>query len=186
MNMRWGWTLPVLTALVMGLPTGTVWSQYGPASSPMGGGAPAAGMADPAMLAAMQAQAMAAQQQAAYGPYAGPAMYGPPPGYPAQAMYAPQGMYQPGVQPVGYMMVAPGTPGMQAPGPFPAGQSPDVYGSYGSVPTDYAAAGYGQQGPGGYPPEGYGGGPGMGGPGMYDQGAMGGGGGPMGANGQYY
>lgn len=134
-------------------------------------------MADPAMLAAMQAQAMAAQQQAAYGPYAGPAMYGPPPGYPQQAMYAPPGMYPQGVQPVAYMMPA---QAMQAPGPFPAGQSPDVYGSYGSMPANY-----GQPGPDGYPPEGYGGGPGMGGPGMggpgmYDQGQMGGGGGPMG------
>jgi len=180
MNMRWGWTLPVLTALATVLPTGRAWSQGGAASPPATSGGPT--------TAAAAMPANAPQPAAAYGQYAVPMMYAPPPGYPAAmyapppgypaGMYAPPGMYPQGVQQAAYMPT-PATVGMQAPGPFPAGPTPDVYGSYGSMPSEYGAQGGGQPGygPPGYGPEGYGG---PGGQGMYDPSAMYGGGGQMG------
>jgi hypothetical protein len=194
MNMRLGWALPLLSALVTVSSAGRVWSQVGPMGGAGPGASPAYGMMDPAMMAAMQAQAYAGGPQAGgYGPYAMP------------AMYAPQGM-QPGVQPVAYMPMPGGAPGMMPPsaGAMPMGATPDVYGSYGYMPQQFGAAapgggpvGYGGQG---YPPEMYAGG-GPGGPGgqpmypgggpcgppgqpMYDQGG-GYGGGPMGGNCQF-
>ncbi|HEY2413631.1 MAG TPA: hypothetical protein VGI40_15380 [Pirellulaceae bacterium] len=184
MNMRVGWTLATIAALEMALAAGPAWSQGGPNNTAAGGAAGAQAAAagtDPAALAMAQAyqaqayqmqayQMMAAQQAAMYGPAA---MYGQP------AMYA-----QPGMQPVAYsqgpasVMVQP-----QAPGPFPGGATPDVYGAYGYAPTDYGAPGgqpgYGQPGaapsygPGGAPgygPDGYGGAP------AYDQSGYAGGG----------
>ena len=193
MNMRWAWTLPVLTTLATALVTAQARAQGGPA--PPWAGAP--GMMapqqpgygfDPAMMAAMQAQAA-------------PGMYAPPAGYQSASMFMsagafpqgaayPQGpMYQQGpypVQPVAYMA------GPQAPGQFPAGPMPDVYGSYGSVPTEYGPPGGASPaynspayGPPGYGPEAYGqpmnGAPGYGGPGNGGPGN----GGPMGGPCQY-
>ncbi len=200
MNMRLGWALPLLSALVTVSLAGRAWSQGGPMGGGGPGGSPAYGMVDPAMMAAMQAQAYAGGPQAGgYGPYAMPAMYSP-------AMYSPQGMPQ-GVQPVAYMPMPGGAPGMMPPGAgaVPMGASPDVYGSYGYMPSQSGAAAPGG-GPAGYggngfPPEMYaGGGPGGppgqsmypgGGPGgppgqpMYDQGGGYGGGGSMGGNCQF-
>jgi hypothetical protein len=95
--------------------------------------------------------AMPAPMQAGYAQMAPQGMYAPPVGY-APAMYA-----QGGIQPGAY------------PGPMPGAALPDVYGSYGYMPVEfatqphmppgygtanYAAAMYGQPGAG--PPPGYG------------------------------
>jgi len=186
MNMRVGWTLAAMAALEMALAAGPAWSQGGPNNTTAGSQA-APASTDPAALAMAQAyqaqayqaqayqmqayQMMAAQQAAMYGPAA---MYGQP------AMYA-----QPGMQPVAYsqgpasVLVQP-----QAPGPFPGGAAPDVYGAYGYAPTDYGQPGYGQPNNGqpGYGPPGYGPDPyagGAGGAPAYDQSGYAGGG-PMG------
>jgi hypothetical protein len=189
MNMRVGWTLAAIAALEMALAGGPAWSQGGPNNTASGGAAgaqAAAAATDPAAVAASNPAALAMAQAQAYQMMMAQqaAMYGP-------AMY-PQGM-----QPVAYM------PAMQsqAPGPFPGGTSPDVYGAYGYVPMDYGAASYGQPGyspgygpPGYSPPGGPGGGPSYGPEGYagapaYDQSGYGGGpmggmgGGPMGGNG---
>src|SRR5205823_332432 len=105
MNMRWAWTLPVLSALSATSITGSLWAQgFAP---PMG-----------AMPAPMQA--------AGYAPSMAPQMYAPPAGY-APAMYQ-----QAGMPPVGYM-----APPQGAVLPQSAGL-PDVYGSYGYMPVDFA------------------------------------------------
>jgi hypothetical protein len=179
MNMRWAWTLPVLTTLATALVAAQARAQGGPA--PPWAGAP--GMAgtpgmttpqqaaygfDPAMMAAMQAQAAPGMYAPPAG-YQGASMFMPPGAFPQGAAY-PQGpMYQPNsgypVQPVAYMA------GAQVPGPVPAGPMPDVYGSYGSLPSEYGppGGGAGAYGPPGYGPEAYGqpmqGAPGYGGPG---------------------
>src|SRR6266850_4783522 len=91
MNMRWAWTLPVLSTLATTLVAGPAWAQGGAATpvgwAPIGFAAvQASGAVDPAYVAAMQAQAYAqmAAQQAAMS-----AMY------PQQAMAQQQGMYAP-------------------------------------------------------------------------------------------
>jgi len=117
----------------------------------MSAGAPAMGMADPAAMAAMQAQAYQAQMYQAQMYQAAAAQ---------QAMYG-QGMYPPGMQPAAYTQ-GPGSVLVQpqTPGPFPGGPAADVNGAYGYMPSDGGGA-YGQAGPlgpNGYAPEGYGGG----------------------------
>jgi hypothetical protein len=150
MNMRWAWTLPVLSALSATSITGSLWAQgFAP---PMG-----------AMPAPMQA--------AGYAPSMAPQMYGPPAGY------APAMNPQAGMPPAGYMAQQQGA----------VAGMPDVYGSYGYMPVDfatqphmppgygganYAAAVYGQPGPG---PGGYG----PPGSAMMDQHGYGGYGAPM-------
>ena len=164
MNMRWAWTLPVLTTLAIGLVAAQARAQGGPA--PPWAGAPGmAGMpgmagtpgtmappqaaygVDPAMMAAMQAQAA-------------PAMYAPPAGYQGATMFMPAGAFPQGAAfPQGYPV---------QPAAYMAGPMPDVYGSYGSVPTEYAppAGGAPAYGPEAYGQPMYGGAPGYGGPGM--------------------
>lgn len=148
MNMRWAWTLPVLSSLA------------------------ALGITS---LGAVQAQAQFDPAQAQYyGQPMGPGLGGPsmmPPGMPpGMAPGMPPGMHPQmmmgGVQPMGYMggptPAAPpggmpggpmpggmpgGMPGMM-PGPMPMGP-PDAYGGYGSMPTDMGMDGQGgPMGPG--------------------------------------
>src|SRR5262245_31071321 len=129
MNMRWAWTLPVLSALTATSIAGSLWAQgFAP---PMGG--------------------MPAPMQAGYAPMMAPQGMYAPPGASAPAMYPPAG-----IQPGAYAA------------PMQGAALPDVYGSYGYMPVefatqphlppgyggaDYAAAMYGQPGPG---PAGYG------------------------------
>src|SRR5436190_13327519 len=187
MNMRWAWTLPVLSAVATMAVTRPAWAQGG-AAAPWGGAPTAmAPMAyDPAMLAAMQAQVYG-QPPAASQPTGMPLM-GPQAMVPPQGMYAPTAAYpQAAMFPQGVQQAA----YMAGPAP-PGGPTPDVYGSYGVMPAQYAQPsgppGYGAPGNGapGYGPPGYGV-PGYGAPGYgqpmsqpFDQQGYGGYGGPMG------
>src|SRR5262245_25626031 len=108
MNMRWAWTLPVLSALAV--------SVGGPASGQVGAGGP------PAAMPPGYAQALAAGPQGGVPMMMAPSM-GPP------GMYMPPAMYP--VQQVGYAGPAGG-----------GGASPDVYGSYGYMPVDFATQPY--------------------------------------------
>src|SRR6476661_2867388 len=129
MNMRWGWTLPVLSVLA----TGAV---VAPARAQNGAMAPQA-----AMPANFPPQAMPQP--------VGPAMPGGThrtatflvPAYPSAATYPQAPMYP--VMPAAYMA---GAEGMQPPAQLPAGPMPDVYGSYGYAPTASGAGGYGAGG----------------------------------------
>src|SRR3954451_9512208 len=145
MNMRWGWTLPVLSALA------ATWA-----------------------LGPVRAQAQQAPPVAMPQAYAPQGMYAPAAAYPQPMMYGPP----------------PGAYAPTAPGGGPAGALPDVNGSYGYLPVEfatqahmppgaaaaYAAAAYAQapSGPAVY------GQPGYGPPAssMMDQGGYGGGYGP--------
>jgi len=121
MIMRGVWILPVLASVVLALGPGPAAAQY-----PM---QPAAYPADPAAMAAMQAQYQAQAQYMAYM---------------AQAQYAAQaqmsgGQHAPGARmdalvPAGYMQGGAPAP-MPGAAPMPM---PDVYGSYGSMPEGYA------------------------------------------------
>jgi Putative beta barrel porin-7 (BBP7) len=118
MNMRWAWTLPVLSSLAA-----------------LGITAPAAAQFDPAQAGMMSADP-AAQAQ-----FYGQAMM-PPGAMMAPGMYPPGGMYpQMGMMPGGPPGAMPGGMPGGMPGPMPMG-SPDAYGGYGSMPNDY-----GMQGP---------------------------------------
>jgi Putative beta barrel porin-7 (BBP7) len=158
MNKRWAWTMPVLLTL---------------ATTLVAEAARAQGGADPATLAAIQAQyaQMAAAQQAAY-PIAAPQGITPsgtsPSGKPTitafvPAAYAPAGTYSApamnpwGIQQAAYMAPMPAGEGIQPqmPGQFPIAPTPDVNGSYGYAPPGMATPGYGPQA---YGPQGYGGG----------------------------
>jgi hypothetical protein len=195
MNMRWAWTLPVLT-LATALASGPVRGQT--TGAPMGGSNYAAAgqvPVDPAMIAAMQAQAWQAQ---AYGmPAAQPAGQAT---YPQQAMtpmpvkgqqmtflvpdtgmpsgsmagaYPPAmpSMYPQGVMPAAYLAAVQAEAAPPTPAPMPMGPMPDAYGAYGYAPNDLGSPGYG---PGGMPMA----------P-TYDQGGYGGSMGPMGPMGMY-
>jgi hypothetical protein len=113
MIMRGAWILPVLS-LVATLIAAPCWAQYGP---PAAAGYPA----DPAAMAAMQAQYQAQMQYAAQ----------------AQFMAAAQGQggYPPGAMAAAYMQNPTPAP---MPGGGPPGPLPDAYGSYGSLPNGYA------------------------------------------------
>lgn len=143
MNNRWAWNLPVLSALAIGLASGTAAAQMAPPMAPMGGQ-----FMDPATALAAQSQ-MAAQGQFAGQPPAG--MYAPMPA----AAYPPAAMY-PAIQSAAYTGGPPAVVGAppQMLGPGPGGPMPDAYGSYGSVPMNGGAPGYGQPG---YDPQMYGG-----------------------------
>src|SRR5436853_7819225 len=92
MNMRWAWTLPVLSALTATSIAGSLWAQ---------GFAPPMGAAPATMQAPGYAQAMAAGQQ-------GGAPMFMPQGMAPQGMYAPGAAYPPamyaaaGGQPMAY------------------------------------------------------------------------------------
>ena len=113
MNMRWAWTLPVLSALATTLVVGSAQGQGG-AAVPQGYAA-----VDPAMVAAMQAQAYGQMAQGMYAPTGGHhAATFLVPSYGAGAMYPPQ------VMQAAYMAAD----GMQPPAQLPMGPMPDAYG----------------------------------------------------------
>src|SRR5688572_30267362 len=117
MNMRWACTWPLLTTLAF---PGINLPALGQAPAPVGYPPvammpPGAAAYDPAMMAAMQGGSPA-------GAYSPAAMYMPAAAFPSQ-----------GMQPGPYMMPA---------GPI---GPPDVNGSYGYMPAEYAAQGYAPQ-----------------------------------------
>src|SRR5262245_16691746 len=133
MNMRWAWTLPVLSLATM--VAGPAWGQDGAATA--AGGAPtadqyavqAAMYQQAAMQAAMYQQAM--YQQALYH----------------QAQYQQAAMYPQNVQLAAYMggpMPAAAGIQPQMPGPLPGSAIPDANGAYGYAPTDFGGPGPGQ------------------------------------------
>jgi hypothetical protein len=139
MNMRWAWTLPVLSSLAALGFTAPAAAQVDPAQAAM--------MSDPARMAAAQAQAYGQPMMGAPGAMMAPAMYSP------GIMQPPMGM-MPGVMPMAYMggptpAMPPGAmPPGAMPGPMPMGP-PDAYGGYGSMPTDMGVeAGMGPMGGG--------------------------------------
>lgn len=185
MNMRWAWTVPVLSTLATALMAGQTWAQ-GSAVPPQvgvpaglasgsalpGGTAPV----DPAMLAAMQAQYYGQSMLPAPGGYPPGAMFVPAGAYPQAAMYQQPAMYMPAAAMYAQAAYMGGEGGLapQAPGQFPVGPAPDVYGAYGYASAQNGAPGYGPPGYGpggpaqpGYDQSGYGG-QAYGGPGMMD------------------
>src|SRR5437773_1304187 len=116
MNMRWAWTLPVLSALTATSIAGSLWAQ---------GFAPPMGAAPTTMQAPGYAQAMAAGQQGSVPIYMPQAMA-------PQGMYAPAGAYPPAMYP------AAGGQGAPYAAPPQGAALPDMYGSYGYMPVDFA------------------------------------------------
>src|SRR6187402_2895635 len=88
MNMRWAWTLPVLSSLAALGFTAPAAAQVDPAQAAM--------MSDPALMAAAQAQAYGQPMMGAPGAMMAPAMYAP-------GMLQPQMGMMPGVMPMAYM-----------------------------------------------------------------------------------
>ena len=162
MNMRWAWSLPVLSSLAVTVVTSSLMAQgplkpgYAPdPAGQAGGGAPAAGPygpyqaypqmgAMPVMVPPGGPQSVGGMQGPALGPppvmmapgLAPPGLMGP--GMPAYGMLPP-GMPPYGVDPAAYMG-GPMPGGMPAgyAGPMPPpGPTPDAFGAYGSMPTDF-------------------------------------------------
>jgi hypothetical protein len=200
MNMRWAWTLPVLT-LATALVSGPVRGQT--AAAPAGGASyPAAGQmpVDPAVLAAMQSQAWQAQAYGAPpGQPGGPAMYPQPalpqspekgqrvtvfvpdaamPAGPMPAAMYPQGMYAQGMYPQNMYSQGVMPASYMAPVQAEPGQPLPMPMPMGATPDAYGAYGYAPSDLGS-PAYGGGGMP------MYDQGGYGGPMGPMGPMGMY-
>jgi len=176
MNMRWAWTLPLVSIWAVTLAMEPARAQNGTGAmgttgAPPGGpGYPQAPMAG--IPVAMMPSGMPAAMPAGYGPM--PAGYAPQAammqgGYPAAMGYMPAGHGSPyGMMPAAYMggpVAGEPTPAPQAPGQFPGAAAPDVYGAYGYVPTNAGPPGYG---PPGYGPPDYAQGGGAPGAPMYD------------------
>jgi hypothetical protein len=160
MNMRWAWTLPVLS-LATTLVAGSAWAQGG-SMAPTGGAfagqgmLPASAAMDPSMAGGLPVMIPPA------GMYPPGTAFVPAAGYPQAAMYQQPAYYPPqGIHPAAYMGGPAPNGAMQSmPAPMMAGPTPDVYGSYGYMPNEVgsqggAPPGYGQPM---YDPQGYGGG----------------------------
>jgi hypothetical protein len=143
MNMRWAWTLPVLSSLAALGITAQLPAQGDPAQAQFYGQPMVPGLAAPSMMApgGMYPQMAMHPQMAMMGGVQPMAYMGGP--TPAAPMGMPGAM--PGMMPGGPMPGGPMPGGM--PGPMPMGP-PDAYGGYGSMPTDMGVeAGMGPMGP---------------------------------------